>query len=209
MKEWLKKDADALAKIHAAVSDSIFPRIMNSTSAKQAWETLRDEFQGTAKVRAVRVQSLRRDFENLRMKEGESIKNFSSRVIELVNQMKAYGKEITKQTVIEKIMNSLTEKFDSVVSIIEESKDLSQLTELMGSLQAYEQRISRRFEATREGAFPSQHKNRFSTKGKRFNKGKSGASSSKEGEYQNKFPPCGVCKKTSHLEKNCWQKGKP
>ncbi|GAV64710.1 hypothetical protein CFOL_v3_08227, partial [Cephalotus follicularis] len=31
MKEWQKKDADALAKIHLAVSDSIFPRIMNST----------------------------------------------------------------------------------------------------------------------------------------------------------------------------------
>ncbi|GAV79481.1 DUF4219 domain-containing protein, partial [Cephalotus follicularis] len=36
MKEWQKKDADALAKIHLAVSDSIFPRIMNSTSAKEA-----------------------------------------------------------------------------------------------------------------------------------------------------------------------------
>ncbi|GAV85184.1 DUF4219 domain-containing protein [Cephalotus follicularis] len=41
MKEWQKKDTDALAKIHLAVSDSIFPRIMNSTSAKEAWDTLK------------------------------------------------------------------------------------------------------------------------------------------------------------------------
>ncbi|GAV88020.1 DUF4219 domain-containing protein [Cephalotus follicularis] len=61
MKEWQKKDADALAKIHLAVSDSIFPRIMNSTSAKEAWDTLQDEFKGTVKIRAIKLQTLRRD----------------------------------------------------------------------------------------------------------------------------------------------------
>ncbi|GAB2288154.1 hypothetical protein Dimus_037979 [Dionaea muscipula] len=49
MKEWLKKDAEALAKIHHAVTDSIFPRIMNATTAKQAWDVLKEEFQGTTK----------------------------------------------------------------------------------------------------------------------------------------------------------------
>ena len=24
-----------------------------------------------------------------------------------------------------------------------------------------------------------------------------------------KFPPCGICKRKSHLEKDCWFKGKP
>ncbi|GAV89824.1 DUF4219 domain-containing protein [Cephalotus follicularis] len=56
MKEWQKKDADALAKIHLAVSDSIFPRNMNSTSAKEAWDTLQDEFKGTVKIRAVKFR---------------------------------------------------------------------------------------------------------------------------------------------------------
>lgn len=34
--DWTQKDAEALAKIHLAVTDTIFPRIMNATSAKQA-----------------------------------------------------------------------------------------------------------------------------------------------------------------------------
>ncbi|GAV66437.1 DUF4219 domain-containing protein/UBN2 domain-containing protein, partial [Cephalotus follicularis] len=146
MKEWQKKDADALAKIHLAVSDSIFPRIMNSTSAKEVWDMLQDEFKGTVKIRAVKLQTLRRDFENLRMTEGETIKDFSSRAIEVVNQMKSYDGNITNQRVIEKFLISLTEKFDSVVNIIEETRNLSELsvTELVGSLQAHEQRISRR-----------------------------------------------------------------
>ena len=40
----VNRDADALAKTHQGVADhSIFPRIMNSTSAKQAWDTLQDQ----------------------------------------------------------------------------------------------------------------------------------------------------------------------
>ncbi|GAV65593.1 UBN2 domain-containing protein, partial [Cephalotus follicularis] len=128
MREWQKKDADALAKIHLAVSDSIFPRIMNSTSAKEAWDTLQDEFKGTVKIRAIKLQTLRRDFENLRMTEGETIKDFSSRAIEVVNQMKSYDGNITNQRVIEKILISLTEKFDYVVNIIEETRNLSELS---------------------------------------------------------------------------------
>ncbi|GAV92011.1 DUF4219 domain-containing protein [Cephalotus follicularis] len=58
MKEWQKKDADALAKIHLAVSDSIFPRIINSTSAKETWDTLQDEFKGTVKIRAQIISSM-------------------------------------------------------------------------------------------------------------------------------------------------------
>jgi hypothetical protein len=44
---WQRKDADALSKIRQGVSDTIFLRIMNSSSTtKQVWGTLRDEFQG-------------------------------------------------------------------------------------------------------------------------------------------------------------------
>ncbi|GAB2298090.1 hypothetical protein Dimus_038511 [Dionaea muscipula] len=97
MKEWLKKDAEALAKIHHAVTDSIFPRIMNATTAKQAWDVLKEEFQVITKVQTIKLQSFRREFENFKMKDGETIKDCSSRVIEIVNQLKAYGENITDQ----------------------------------------------------------------------------------------------------------------
>ncbi|XP_057975472.1 uncharacterized protein LOC131162883 [Malania oleifera] len=150
---------------------------MNSTSEKQAWDTLRDEFQGTVEVQAIELQTLRRDFKNLRMKDGEFIKDFSSRVIKVVNQIKAYCDNIMDQRAVKKILISLTENFDSMVSIIEELKDLSKLsiTEL----------------------------------GRKNKKGKGIPNNSKEGEKKGKYPPCGVCKRTNHLEKDCWHKGKP
>ena len=79
------------------------------------------------------------------MKETESVKDFNSRVAEIVNQIKSYGDTIQKQKLVKKILRSLPQKFDHVVAAIEESKELSVLTiyELMGSLEAHEGRMSR------------------------------------------------------------------
>lgn len=58
----------------------------------------------------------------------------------VVNQMKMHGDPISHQTIVAKVLRSLTTQFDHVVATIEESKDLTTLTldELSGSLQAYE-----------------------------------------------------------------------
>ena len=64
---------------------------MGVTTAKEVWDTLQEEFQGFKKGRAVKLQYLRRDFENLKIKDNESAKDYYSRIKELVNQIRAYG----------------------------------------------------------------------------------------------------------------------
>lgn len=49
LKENKKKDAKALFFLQQAVSDSLFSRIASATSSKEAWQTLKTEFQGSAK----------------------------------------------------------------------------------------------------------------------------------------------------------------
>ncbi|CAL5340443.1 unnamed protein product [Camellia sinensis] len=155
LKENKKKDSKALVIIQQAVYDSIFSRIAAATTSKQAWSTLQKEFQGDSKVIMVKLQSLRRDFETLYMKNGESIADFLSRVMTIVSQMRSYGEKISDETVVAKVLRSLTPKFDHVVAAIEESKDLSVFSfdELMGSLQAHETRINRSLEKNEEKAF--------------------------------------------------------
>jgi hypothetical protein len=51
---------------------------MGATRAKEAWAILQEEFQGDKKVRDIKLQTLRRDFENMRMKENKSAKDYSS-----------------------------------------------------------------------------------------------------------------------------------
>ena len=201
-----QKDSHALYCLQQAMADNLFPRIMSAATAKEAWDTLQEEFQGTVKVRTVRLQKLRRDFENLKMKDNETAKDYYSRIKEIVNQMGAYGEIISDKNIVQKILISCTEKYDSIVSVIEETKDLETLspTELMGSLEAYESRRERHKESEVENAFQSKINPRSQkpkADGKRIQE--------KQKENNDKYPPCGICKRKSHLEKDCWFKGKP
>ncbi|KAD2204143.1 hypothetical protein E3N88_41639 [Mikania micrantha] len=79
------------------------------------------------------------------MKEGEAVAEYLSRVMKNVNQERAYGENISDQRVIEKLLRSLPQRWDHVVAVIEESKDLTTMSfdQLMGSLQAHEARVNR------------------------------------------------------------------
>ncbi|KAA8525231.1 hypothetical protein F0562_007086 [Nyssa sinensis] len=157
LKENIQRDARALNQIQEGVSNSIFPRIMRATRSKQAWEILQQEYQGDLKARTIKLQNLRRDFETMKMKENETLNDFSTRFSELVNQMKTYGEDISDARIVEKILISLPDKFDAIVVVVEETKDISKLSiqELMGSLKSYEQRLSRHSEKSLESAFQS------------------------------------------------------
>ena len=146
-----KNDVKALFTIQEAVHETIFSRIAAATTSKQAWSILPKEFLGDSKVIIVKLQSLRRDFETT---NGKSIADFLSIAMTIVSQMRTYGKKISDETIVAKVLRSLTPKFDHVVAAIEEAKDLSILSvyELMGSLQAHEARINRSSERNEKKA---------------------------------------------------------
>ncbi|KAK4404232.1 Retrovirus-related Pol polyprotein from transposon TNT 1-94 [Sesamum angolense] len=70
------KDSEVLYYIQTAVADHIFPRISGATLAKEAWSILQKEYQGSAKVRIIKLQTLRRHFENMKMKDSETIDEY-------------------------------------------------------------------------------------------------------------------------------------
>ena len=68
------------------------------------------------------------------MKKGELMKDYFSRVIEIVNQMKSYRENISAEKIVKNILLTLTEKYDDIMAIIKETKDLSKISveQLMG-----------------------------------------------------------------------------
>ncbi|XP_044476979.1 uncharacterized protein LOC123204412 [Mangifera indica] len=154
-----KKDKKALYFIHQGVNDEVFEKIARVTITKQAWDILMTSYKGAERVKKVRLQTLRRQYELLQMESSETIANYIGRVLALTNQMNIYGEECIEQTKVEKILRSLNSSFEHVVVTIEKSHDLSLMTvnEVSDTLQAHEQRMNeKKIERSIEQAFHSQ-----------------------------------------------------
>ncbi|KAM2439776.1 hypothetical protein PS1_021203 [Malus domestica] len=155
--EILMKDARALGLIQGAVSDQIFPRIVNEETSKGAWDILKQEFRGDKQVRSVKLQGLRREFEYTRMKDSESLSVYLTRLFDIMNQMKSYGEDLSRERVVQKLLISLPRSYDPICSVIEHSKDLETLEvqEVFASLKSFELRLDRHAENSTEQAFAS------------------------------------------------------
>jgi len=80
------------------------------------------------------------------MKSSDSISDYHKRIMVIVNQMSRNGETFTDAQITEKILKSLDLKFNFIIVIIEESKEVDKFTvdELISSLQAHEQKIRKR-----------------------------------------------------------------
>jgi transposase InsO family protein len=139
------KDLKTKNYLFQSIDRSILETILNKDSAKSIWDSLKTKFQGTERVQRAHRQALQKEFEMLNMKGGESVTTYFARTMAIVNKIRLNGlKNLTDLTVIEKILRSMTPKFDYVVCSIEESKDLDviSLDELQSSLVVHEQRMN-------------------------------------------------------------------
>ena len=147
----------------------------------------------------------------MKMKDAETVKNYSGRLMDTVNQMRLLGDVVEEQKVVEKIMVSLPQKFEAKISAIEESCDLNRLSiaELTSKLLVQEQRIQMRDEEEIEGAFQAKYREKNSANmviKKPFKSAEAKTERLTQGQV---FTPCSHCKRTNHDEKDCWYKNKP
>ncbi|CAL9010769.1 unnamed protein product, partial [Prunus brigantina] len=108
------------------------------------------------------------------MQEDDSLSDYITKVLELVNHMKAYDEEIVDRRIVQKLLISLSREYDSIAEVIEETKDTETIgvQEVIGSLKSHEQRLHS--EKLTEKAFSSLSK-----------------------------PKCYKCDKFGHLAKDC------
>ena len=89
------------------------------------------------------------------------------------NQLRSNGETIEDQRIVEKILRSMTRRYEHIVVAIEESKDLSTLSinSLMGSLQSHELRLKMFDSNPSEEAFHMQSSYRGRSNGRRGGRG--------------------------------------
>jgi hypothetical protein len=64
--------------LYQGFDDSTFEKVAEESTSKAAWDTLKTIFKGVDRVKRIRLQSLRAEFESAYMNEGENVSNYYS-----------------------------------------------------------------------------------------------------------------------------------
>jgi hypothetical protein len=138
------KDLKVKNYLFQAIDRTIMEMILNRDTAKHIWDSMKQKYQGSTRVKRAQLQAFRKEFEVLQMKEGEGVDAYFARTLIIANKMKIHGENMQQVVIIEKILRSMTSKFDYVVCSVEESNNLDTLTidELQSSLLVHEQRMN-------------------------------------------------------------------
>ncbi|XP_026378096.1 uncharacterized protein LOC113272485 [Papaver somniferum] len=141
-----KNNSKATYILHQGIHESLMDRFIYIKQAKAAWDGLVSYYTGSDKVKKMEVT--------------ETISEFFPKTLNLVNEMKSNGDTVEDSAVVEKNLRSLPEKYEEKVTSIEECNTVAtmSLNELLGSLQAYEQRLCEKTAAAKpiEEALQSQ-----------------------------------------------------
>ncbi|XP_017431733.1 uncharacterized protein LOC108339095 [Vigna angularis] len=142
----VKLDSKAIFLLYQCVSPKIFNKISKADTAKEVWDILVKTYGDGDKNKKIKLQELRRQFEILIMDEDETVAEYFDKVQELVNKLRACKDAISDVYIVDKILRTLTPRFDHVVVAIEEARNLEtmEIKELLHSLEAHEYRINER-----------------------------------------------------------------
>ncbi|KAF2288304.1 hypothetical protein GH714_005889 [Hevea brasiliensis] len=152
-KETKARKSKAKNCLFAAVSSSIFTKIMSLKAAFDIWNYLKKEYEGNEKIKGMQV----------------------------LNLVRLFGTEFADTRIVQKILVTVPERFEATISSLENTKDLSKigLAELIHALQAQEQRRLMRSEGSVEGALAAKVQTNQGGKGKYKGNKKESSDSSK------------------------------
>lgn len=138
-----KTDKIALAMIYQGIPEDMLLSIAGKKTAKDGWEAIKVMCQGDDRVKKAKIQTLKAEFEALRMNDNEQLDDFSMKLNGLVSTIRALGEEMKESYVVKKLLRVVPSRFLQIASTIEQFGDLETMTieEAVGSLQVHEERI--------------------------------------------------------------------
>ena len=212
------KDLKVKNYLFQAIDRVTLETILKKDTAKEIWDSLKQKFSGTARVKRAQLQALRREFEILAMKEGETVDEYFGRTLVIANKMRLHGERMEDVVIVEKILRSMTPKFAYVVCSIEESRDVTTLSvdDLQSSLLVHEQRMTSSVveekllkaslgeDTRRETTFPY---GRGRGRGRGYGRGRGRwrdtQASKQEGTWDKSNVECFRCHKRGHYQYEC------
>ncbi|KAL4303488.1 hypothetical protein GQ457_10G006770 [Hibiscus cannabinus] len=141
-----KKDKKARAYILQCIPEDILLQIVKNKTAKEIWESIKTRYLGSERVKKARVQTLKSEFDALRMTETDTIDEFAGKLSAMTSKFSTLGVALEDSSLVKKLLDSVPDKYFPIVPGIEQFHDLETMPfeEAIGRMKAYEERIARR-----------------------------------------------------------------
>ena len=97
-----------------------FDEVKDCKTTHAMWTKLKDIYGGDDNVRRGKAESIRGDFDQMKMREDENIENYVERIKESVSAIKASGGDIEEKIVVSKVLRTLLPIYAIRVSSIQE-----------------------------------------------------------------------------------------
>ena len=196
------KDELALAIISQSIDDETLLRVAEKETAADVWAALRSMHVGVERVREARIQSLKSDFDNLKMSEAESVDEFAEKFMMIVGRIRELGDAMDEKYVVKKLLRAVSTKFINIASSMVLFNDINKMTmeEAIGSLKAHEELLKGREVQTEEQLLMARAQNSSRGRGR----GRGGG----EGRKDKSKVKCYNCKDFGHYAWECPKKGK-
>ena len=101
-KERKQQKSKAKSCLFFAVSPAIFTRIVTLKLAKAIWDFLKQEYERNEKIKGMQVLNLIKGFEMQQMKESETMKEYSDKLLSIVNKVRLLGTEFPDTRIMQK-----------------------------------------------------------------------------------------------------------
>ena len=121
-------DRMALDAISSVVPSEMISTLAVKESAKEAWESIRVMRIGDDRIRKTSAQRLRRQFEELTLRDGEGVEDFALRLTGIVNQLSTLDDPEDPKKFVEKYLRIARVRYKQFVISMETLLDISTLS---------------------------------------------------------------------------------
>nr|GEW28280.1 zinc finger, CCHC-type [Tanacetum cinerariifolium] len=134
----------ATAYLYQALPEDMILQVASCNSAKEIWEALQTRHIGVNRLQKARLQTLKTEFEMLKMKEDDSINEFSAKLNSIVPRASGLRSSFDQQTLVRKLISSVPKRFIQIVAAIEQFTALEETTldETIGRLKTFKERVN-------------------------------------------------------------------
>ncbi|XP_076941877.1 uncharacterized protein LOC143611566 [Bidens hawaiensis] len=138
-----KQNSLAVALLFQAIPEDQVMQVGNMAIAKEMWAALKTRHMGADRVREAALQTLTQELDNMRMKETETIDEYSNRLSGVASRSASLGEVVDEMKLVKKFLTSLPRRYIHIVASIEQTVNLKEVgyEEVVGRLKAYEKRI--------------------------------------------------------------------